>query len=105
MNIYQVGGTEVPVYSEDSVNVYLINSDITVLTARIQLARTGRDISWESVEGRANIVEFTRGLPAVWETLTTVTGTFSRPTVGGDSPQQPGGSSGTLSCDWSLSFR
>jgi hypothetical protein len=38
-------------------------------------------------------------------TATTVTGTFSRPTVGGDSPQQPGGSSGTLSCDWSLSFR
>jgi cyclophilin family peptidyl-prolyl cis-trans isomerase len=74
-NIYQVSGTEVPVYSEDSINVYLINSDITVLTARIQLARTGRDISWESVEGRANIVEFTRGLPAVWETLTTVTGT------------------------------
>jgi hypothetical protein len=38
-------------------------------------------------------------------TATTVTGTSSRPTVGGDSPQQPGGSVGTLSCTWSLAFR
>jgi hypothetical protein len=38
-------------------------------------------------------------------TATTVTGTWSRSTVGGDSPQQPGGSTGTLSCTWSLAFR
>ncbi len=38
-------------------------------------------------------------------TATNVTGTWSRPTSGGDSPQQPGGSSGTLSCTWSLSYR
>ena len=36
---------------------------------------------------------------------TSVTGTWSRPTVGGDSPQQPGGSVGTLSCTWSLRFQ
>ncbi len=36
---------------------------------------------------------------------TLVTGTWSRPTVGGDSPQQPGGSVGTLSCTWSLRFQ
>lgn len=36
---------------------------------------------------------------------TSVVGSWSRPTVGGDSPQQPGGSSGTLSCTWSLTFR
>jgi hypothetical protein len=35
-------------------------------------------------------------------TATSVTGTWSRPTVGGDSPQQPGGSVGTVSCSWSL---
>jgi hypothetical protein len=38
-------------------------------------------------------------------TATSVTGTWSRPTVGGDSPQQPGGSIGTLSCTWTLTFR
>ena len=38
-------------------------------------------------------------------TATSVVGTYSRPTVGGDSPQQPGGSTGTLTCNWSLAFR
>jgi hypothetical protein len=38
-------------------------------------------------------------------TATSVTGTWSRPTAGGDSPQQPGGSTGTLSCTWSLRFQ
>jgi len=37
-------------------------------------------------------------------TATSVTGTWSRPTVGGDSPQQPGGSVGTVSCSWSLTL-
>lgn len=36
---------------------------------------------------------------------TSVSGTWSRPTVGGDSPQQPGGSRGTLSCAWSFTLR
>jgi hypothetical protein len=36
---------------------------------------------------------------------TSVSGTWSRPTVGGDSPQQPGGSTGTLSCTWLLTFQ
>jgi hypothetical protein len=35
-------------------------------------------------------------------TSTLVTGTWSRPTVGGDSPQQPGAASGTLTCTWTL---
>ena len=38
-------------------------------------------------------------------TATSVTGTWSRATIGGDSPQQPGGANGTLSCTWSLTFR
>ncbi|MCC6991180.1 MAG: fibronectin type III domain-containing protein [Acidobacteria bacterium] len=41
---------------------------------------------------------FTTATPA----STVVTGTFSRPTVGGDSPQQPGDASGTLTCTWNL---
>jgi hypothetical protein len=38
-------------------------------------------------------------------TATSVSGTWSRPIAGGDSPQQPGGSVGTLSCTWSLTYR
>jgi hypothetical protein len=36
---------------------------------------------------------------------TTASGTWSRPTVGGDSPQQPGGATGTLTCTWSLRYQ
>jgi hypothetical protein len=42
---------------------------------------------------------------AGFSTATSVSGTWSRPIVGGDSPQQPGGSVGTLSCTWSLTYR
>jgi hypothetical protein len=38
-------------------------------------------------------------------TATTVSGTWGSPTDGGDSPLQPGDSTGTLSCTWSLTFR
>ena len=38
-------------------------------------------------------------------TATSVTGTYTRATVGGDSPQQPGGSLGTLTCNWTISRR
>jgi hypothetical protein len=45
------------------------------------------------------------GFVASSANATSVSGTWSRPTVGGDSPQQPGGSIGTLSCTWSLTLR
>ena len=45
------------------------------------------------------------GFTAPSASATLVTGTYSRPTAGGDSPQQPGGSTGTLSCSWSLRFQ
>jgi hypothetical protein len=38
-------------------------------------------------------------------TATSVNGTWSRPTNGGDSPVQPGMSTGTLSCNWSFIYR
>lgn len=38
-------------------------------------------------------------------TSTLVTGTWSRPTVGGDSPQQPAGALGTLTCTWTLRYQ
>lgn len=38
-------------------------------------------------------------------TATSVSVAWSRPTIGGDSPQQPSGSTGTLSCTGSLTYR
>jgi cyclophilin family peptidyl-prolyl cis-trans isomerase len=65
----------VPIYSLDRTNLFWLNVDITLLTAR--MARDGGTftISWDSVEGRDNVVEFATGTPAVWQTLQTVSGT------------------------------
>lgn len=75
--IFNIFQTSVPVYTDDPnrVQVYYITSDIVALTAKITRARAANQISWGSVAGRPNVVEFTRVMPAVWETLQTVTGT------------------------------
>lgn len=65
-----------PAYSPDGINAYWLNVDVTVLTAQIALvSRGGVQISWKSVEGRPNIVEYSTTVPAQWQTLKTVTGT------------------------------
>jgi cyclophilin family peptidyl-prolyl cis-trans isomerase len=75
-NIYFLSDGSTPVYSEDGVNGYWLNVDVTVLTAQIALvSRGGVQISWKSVEGRPNIVEYTTTTPAQWQTLKTVAGT------------------------------
>jgi hypothetical protein len=48
-----------------------------------------------------NFPPFVAGSP----NATSVSGSWSRPTVGGDSPQQPGNASGTLTCNWALTLR
>jgi cyclophilin family peptidyl-prolyl cis-trans isomerase len=68
--------TEVPVYAEDAVNAYWLNVDVTVLTTRIIRSRLGGvQISWDSVEGKTNIVEYTTIYPPVWQTLKSELGT------------------------------
>jgi cyclophilin family peptidyl-prolyl cis-trans isomerase len=78
-NIYQldpVNSPEVPVYSADRVNVFWVNTDITVLTVRVlRLNATQVQLSWESVEGLQNILEYTTVIPAVWQQARTQTGT------------------------------
>jgi hypothetical protein len=36
---------------------------------------------------------------------TSISGTWSRPNAGGDAPVQPFGSTGALSCTWSLTLQ
>jgi hypothetical protein len=55
--------------------VYYITTDIVLLTAQIDFVRDSRRITWNSIAGLPNIVEFTRTIPAVWEPLQTITGT------------------------------
>ena len=74
--LFQIFQTDVPVWTEDpnKVNVFYITTDIVLLTAQVALVRGARQISWNSVAGLPNIVEFTRTIPAVWEPLQTLTG-------------------------------
>jgi cyclophilin family peptidyl-prolyl cis-trans isomerase len=74
-NIYFLRDFTTPVYSEDGVQGFWLNVDVTVLTAQITALAGGVQISWKSVEGLPNIVEYTTTIPAVWQTLQTVSGT------------------------------
>jgi cyclophilin family peptidyl-prolyl cis-trans isomerase len=80
-DIYTIFQTDVPVYGVDGTNYYYINTDIVLLTANIQIVRTGKEISWNSVQGRPNIVEYSRTVPPTWQTLVTVNGTGARMTT------------------------
>lgn len=74
-------GSYVPVYSLNGVDAFFVNLDITLLTVEIQLVAGGRQVSWNSVEGKTNIVEYTTVIPAQWQTLQTVTGTGAKMSV------------------------
>jgi cyclophilin family peptidyl-prolyl cis-trans isomerase len=74
-NIYFLSDATTPVYSEDGISGFWLNVDVTLLTAQITALAGGVQISWKSVERAANIVEYTTTVPAVWQTLQTVSGT------------------------------
>lgn len=86
-NLYHYPQTTVPLYSEDGRNAFWIHIDISLLTAQIARVAGGNEISWDSVEGLPNTVEFTRTIPAVWEEAQTVAGTGARLSITND----PGG--------------
>jgi peptidyl-prolyl cis-trans isomerase A (cyclophilin A) len=68
-------GSYLPAYSADGVNPFFVNMDITLLTAQISQVQGGNQISWNSVEGRPNIVESSSTFPPAWQAVQTVTGT------------------------------
>ena len=49
--------------------------DISLLRVQVQWTNQAREISWNSVTGKINYVEFTTNFPAVWQVLTTTNGT------------------------------
>jgi len=63
-------GTNAPLYDE------LIYFYVTLLTAQVNLTTNGaREISWTSINGVTNRVEYTDSLPGTWQTLTNTIGT------------------------------
>jgi cyclophilin family peptidyl-prolyl cis-trans isomerase len=67
--------TSWPAYSPDNVKAYWLNVDVMLLTAGTTAFGVGVQISWKSVEGRPNIVEYSTVVPEVWQTLKSVAGT------------------------------
>ncbi len=59
----------------------LIYVDITLLRVNVRRIEGGWEISWDSIGGRPNRVEYSTSIPPVWTTLTTVSGTGERMTV------------------------
>jgi cyclophilin family peptidyl-prolyl cis-trans isomerase len=80
-NIYFLNDFTTPVYSENGVTGFWLNVDVTLLTAQIRRVGEMNEISWNSVEGLPNVVEFTNVLPPVWQTVLTLTGTGAQLTV------------------------
>jgi len=82
--------SELPVlYSANPANVTfndLIYVDISLLNVQITATNNQRQISWNSVNGRTNIVEYTTNLPPAWKTLVTTNGNGNRLTVADPSP-------------------
>lgn len=64
-------GTFYPYYSD------LIYVDVTLLNVKVQVTDSLREISWNSVSGKTNQVQFTTSFPPVWQTLASTNGTGS----------------------------
>jgi cyclophilin family peptidyl-prolyl cis-trans isomerase len=56
----------------------LIYLDITLLSVKISSTNGANSISWRSVEGKTNRVEFTTNFPPVWQTMVSTNGDGSR---------------------------
>ena len=64
----------------------LIYVDISLLSVQITKTNNQHQISWNSVNGQTNRVEFTTNMPPVWRTLVTTNGNGNRYTVTDPSP-------------------
>jgi cyclophilin family peptidyl-prolyl cis-trans isomerase len=69
-----------PFYSD------LVYVDISFLSVQITQSGTQRLISWNSINGRSNLVEFTTNLPPVWQALANTNGNGARLSIADATP-------------------
>jgi len=62
-------GSDYPWYSD------LVYVDISLLNVQVKLTNSLREISWNSVIGKTNQVQYTTNFPPVWQTLASTNGT------------------------------
>jgi cyclophilin family peptidyl-prolyl cis-trans isomerase len=62
-------GSDYPYFSD------LVYVDISLLNVQVRATTGAREISWNSVSGKTNVVEFTASFPPSWQTLIATNGT------------------------------
>jgi cyclophilin family peptidyl-prolyl cis-trans isomerase len=77
---------ELPVLSDNPDFDDLVYCDITLLNVQVRVLDGAREISWNSVNGVTNRVEFTTGFPPAWQELSAMNGTGERLSVTDTSP-------------------
>ena len=65
----------------------LIYVDISLLNVQVKLSNSVPEISWNSVNGKTNQVQFTTNFPPVWQTLVNTNGTGETIKVLDNSPK------------------
>ena len=87
--IYQAPFDDWPFLYPSLAETNLLFIDISLLQVAIRPVASGtREISWNSVAGMTNVVEFTTNLPPAWTTLARTNGTGARMAVE-DNPPTP----------------
>jgi peptidyl-prolyl cis-trans isomerase A (cyclophilin A) len=80
-----VSFSELPVVSTATFSPFrlsdLIFFDITLLNVQVTNQNGAVKISWDSVSGKTNFVEYTTGFPPAWQALTNFVGTGSATNV------------------------
>ena len=82
--------TDLPLYSTNGLTGDFLYADISLLSVKVaNLPGEQREISWNSVAGLANVVEFTTNFPPSWQALASTNGTGNRMAVVDGSTQAP----------------
>ncbi|HWX18298.1 MAG TPA: peptidylprolyl isomerase [Candidatus Binatia bacterium] len=72
---------DLPLLYPSLADTNLLFVDISLLSVQITATNHQRQISWNSVNGKTNLVEYTTNLPPAWKTLASTNGNGNRYTI------------------------
>jgi cyclophilin family peptidyl-prolyl cis-trans isomerase len=75
-----------PLYYASLADTNFVYMDISLLSVQIAKTNGTRQISWNSINGRTNLVEFTTNFPPNWKTLVMTNGNGNRIAVTDPTP-------------------
>jgi cyclophilin family peptidyl-prolyl cis-trans isomerase len=89
LNLFKGGSNNGMFYYVEGGVYEWVHMDIVALKAEIARVAGGNEISWESVEGKQNIVDFSTVNPPVWQQAASVAGTGSKLSITNDPGSDP----------------